>query len=102
MPKEVTAFVCIYCPRKHRFAVRGAALRHEATCFYNPIRRACATCKHFTYLPAYYEPETGYGEGGPTCDLGLFANDPEASTPLGSECDKWEAREAQEPAKEAL
>jgi hypothetical protein len=58
--KEVTAFVCDFCPRKKRFAVRGAAKRHESRCFYNPATRACATCANFNYVPDYHEHETGY------------------------------------------
>lgn len=87
MVAEVVAFVCGFCPRKKRFAARGTATRHEFRCFYNPVRRACATCQHFEYEK--YEADTG--AGGPTCAEGLLRNEP-GEPPLRSECKGWQLR----------
>lgn len=89
---EVKAYVCDFCPRKKRFAQKGTTARHEARCFYNPTQKACATCANFNYERDYYEPETGYGEGGPECSKGLLNNDPEASTQLRNHCEGWEPK----------
>lgn len=95
--KEVTAFVCDFCPRKKRFAKRGTALRHELRCFHNPTQRACVTCKHFEMVKPYYEFETGYGEdGGPLCELGILPIDMGPEQPpqiMTSECEKWEEKQ---------
>lgn len=92
--QEVTAFICDFCPRKRRFAQRGTAKRHEARCFYNPARKACASCKHFAYEKSYYDHETGYSEeGGPSCAKDMLHSGPEISSQLRSECEGWELSE---------
>jgi hypothetical protein len=91
MSTEVKAFTCDFCPKKKRFASRGGANRHESFCFYNPIRHACATCKHFEFVPYYSEAETGYSEGGPYCEIDKF-NTTEGEQPLRVECEFWESR----------
>ena len=78
--KAVTAFICDFCLRKRRFAHRGTAVRHEMRCFYNPIRKACATCAHYSYERPVYEHDTGYYDGGSYCEKDGANNDPEAST----------------------
>ena len=91
--KEVTAFICDYCPRKRRFAARGTAVRHESRCFYNPIRKACASCAHFEMLRGSRDHETGYFEdGGPYCAKGALNDGPEIRTQLRSECELWEPK----------
>lgn len=47
--REVVAFLCDFCPprKARRFAGKSYAKRHEDNCFFNPARRACATCEHF-------------------------------------------------------
>jgi len=94
MSTEVKAFVCDFCPRKKRFAARGTAERHERRCFYNPVRRACASCAHFKLEPYYYESDTGYSDGGPSCAVDALNRDPKALTVLRSECQLWEPKPA--------
>lgn len=94
MTTEVRAFVCDFCPRKHRFGAKGAATRHELRCYHNPAKQACATCRHLT-VPRY-EPETGYG-GTPECakDLLPVINGPgEPEGKFRSECSEWESKAA--------
>lgn len=96
--KEVTAFVCDYCPKKHRYAARGTVLRHEQICYWNPARRACVTCEHFSNEPHYFEYDTGYSEGGPWCELGLLpikGDNPEKFPKwYTADCEKWEPKAA--------
>ncbi len=45
MPVEIKAYACEY--RCGRIRVKPESLtKHEKTCFLNPARRACVTCKH--------------------------------------------------------
>ena len=90
MSSEITAYLCDFCPmgKRKRFATRSGATRHERQCFYNPLRRACASCSHFFFEK--YDHETG--EGGPFCDLDALNRDPEALTVLRSECQLWADR----------
>jgi hypothetical protein len=89
--KEILAFICDFCPRKKRFAVRATAVKHESRCFYNPATRACATCGNFNYVPDYHEIDTGYSEGGPECAKGMLGTSTEES-PLRSKCEGWEPK----------
>jgi hypothetical protein len=92
--KEVTAFVCDFCPRKKRYASRTTAIAHELSCFYNPARQACATCVHFNFVPYYHEHDTGYSEGGPECGKNMLATLDEFTTSeLRADCDGWERKE---------
>ena len=45
--KIVTAFRCEFCPRPHLYMREISAKAHESDCIYNPVSRACATCKHW-------------------------------------------------------
>ncbi len=91
--KEVTAFVCDFCPRKKRFAFRSTARRHELKCFYNPAMQACATCANFNFVPYYNEYDTGYSHGGPECSKGLLNKLDEFTTSeLRSECEGWQPK----------
>lgn len=97
--REVTAFVCEFCPRKKRFAVRGTAIRHELQCFHNPARKACASCAHFTYIKGTYENDTGYCEDGPVCEkemLNPILPGEPASSQYRSECEGWSAKPLKE------
>lgn len=91
MPSEVRAFVCVFCPRKKRFASLSTANRHERRCFHNPTQKACATCQHFSY--ERYDQETG--EGGPYCAEGHFNTAP-GEHPFRSACEFWAAKEGTE------
>ena len=46
MPREITAFACIFRCGSRITTKRKAMEKHEQTCFSNPERRACRTCKH--------------------------------------------------------
>jgi hypothetical protein len=95
--KTVTAYICDFCPRKKRFAASVTAKKHEAQCFYNPVRRACATCVHYSYEKPIYESETGYSEGGNFCAKDMLnVLTEEVTTELRSECDGWELRAQRE------
>ena len=91
--QQVVAFVCDFCPRKKRFAAKATAERHEGRCFHNPIRRACATCSHFSNEKPYTDRESGYTEsGGPFCEVDALNYDPESSTVLRADCEQWKAK----------
>ncbi len=84
---EVRAYVCDFCPRKKRLASASGAKRHEARCFYNPSRRACATCQHFSF---------DREEGVTICAEGLLPwgggpEDPEQR--FRNQCVSWQARD---------
>ena len=83
MTKQVVAFVCEFCPRKKRFAVKGAATRHENSCFYNPARRACATCENLTLVPLE----------APSCAKGILpivGGPEEPDQVMTADCAEWE------------
>jgi hypothetical protein len=41
---EIKAYVCEFCPRKKARMSKSRTAKHESICFYNPERKACATC----------------------------------------------------------
>jgi hypothetical protein len=45
MPNQVTMYECSYCYRR-RYSHESSAKQHEKKCFWNPERRACASCDH--------------------------------------------------------
>ena len=49
MPRKVTAYGCKYRCGQRVNTKYEAMLEHESKCFYNPERRACATCRHLHY-----------------------------------------------------
>lgn len=58
MPIKIKAFACEF--RCGRIATKPQTLYfHEKTCFKNPERKACKTCKHNCCDP--YESDTGDG-----------------------------------------
>lgn len=95
MSTQVVAFVCDFCPRKKRFASKVGVTRHEKNCFYNPARRACATCEHF--IPAERESSVenpyGYVTAPRACAEDAFRKDPEDE--LRFACDSWKLKEPQ-------
>ncbi len=42
MPREVRAYKCEYCDKV--YINKPSAASHEKKCFWNPEKRACATC----------------------------------------------------------
>ena len=46
MPVEVKAYRCKWKCGKRSTTNLKAMLRHEETCFSNPVRRACETCAY--------------------------------------------------------
>lgn len=46
MPKEVKAYSCEFGCRRKVLTSKADMARHEENCFHNPVRRACASCKH--------------------------------------------------------
>lgn len=91
MPTQVVAYVCDHCPKKKRaYRRRGTAAAHEAACYFNLARRACATCRH--YIPAeLVHEETNYWEPQ-ACAEDAFQKDPE-ETQLMSDCPSWAPKE---------
>jgi len=101
--QQVIAYVCVFCPRKKRFAQRGTAIKHAQRCFYNPERRACITCKHFSFEPAE-RPDwsTGYpgSPAGYGCEFGLIPikkGPEEPEQVMTADCEKWEQKSEVEP-----
>lgn len=86
--KKVVAFICDFCPVKKRYATSTTGKNHEKTCFYNPERRACATCGNFTVEP--FEPDTG--AGGRYCAEDFFRKE-EGEGELRFNCEKWKPRD---------
>jgi hypothetical protein len=70
---------------------------HEKTCFRNPARRACLTCKHEE--PGYVdEPDytTGYHYEEPrSCRAGddVLPERDDGKDPIRWDCPKWEPKE---------
>ena len=48
MPKKVTAYSCGWRCGRNVIMSKKRMEAHEEYCFYNPIRKACVTCKKFT------------------------------------------------------
>ena len=51
---ERKAYICEHCDKhrpmkKHAYLSKEKAEIHERTCFYNPGRKTCFTCKHNRY-----------------------------------------------------
>lgn len=46
MPRRVTARACIFKCGRRVLTSRQKMADHERTCFSNPERRACRTCRH--------------------------------------------------------
>jgi hypothetical protein len=42
MPKAITRFQCIYCPR--HYSTKYDAGKHEKKCLVNPDNHSCSTC----------------------------------------------------------
>jgi hypothetical protein len=48
MPKKVTAYACEFgCGRLGK--TKACIEKHEKTCFLNPARRSCKTCKYESF-----------------------------------------------------
>ncbi len=93
MPRKVTAWACAFrCG--HRVSTKEANIyRHEATCWLNPERRACKTCKHNNVVYPWY----GDGEHDIRvrhCDIGKFDVPDDGKDRHGDvrwNCPFWEA-----------
>ena len=85
--QTITAYICEFCPQKKARMSKGRTKKHEAQCFYNPARRACASCGNYTKA-------TGIGEDceGPYCEADNF-NKPQPEEPAYAmfryDCDQW-------------
>lgn len=95
--KEITAYVCEFCPRKKARMSKSKTVTHEAICFYNPARKACVTCAHFSNGEGYHDTCWG-GEHQQTsyrtneCELDVIANATGPDNPAGDlqhDCAKW-------------
>lgn len=94
--QEVTAYTCDFCPKgKRNMRTKKGCFRHEKNCYYNPARRACASCAHFTKIPHVNDYETGFHEGGPECAEDFFRRDPEDGQ-LRVDCEKWAPKPVEE------
>ena len=80
MPRELTTwgcdFRCGYVNTK-----RPKIEKHEKTCFHNPARRACKTCKH-DECTIYMD-----GDREPYCAVDARPNDVNAL----ADCPAWES-----------
>jgi len=47
MPVKVSAYACKYRCGHRYYSTEDGAINHEKTCFSNPERKACKTCKYF-------------------------------------------------------
>jgi hypothetical protein len=82
MPVKIEAFACEF--RCGRIARKQESLfLHEKTCFKNPDRRACKTCKHNAREP--YESDTGAG-GCFVCEIDKLP--PGKTTAIN--CEHWQ------------
>ncbi len=92
--KEVVSFLCDYCPKKRarRFAGKSYAARHEKNCFWNPARRACATCEHFG------KPEKEINDDGYSYWSDMYCaedafNKSSEEDPRRFDCPSWKLKE---------
>ena len=97
MPRKVTAWGCEHGCRRRVLTDRKAMERHEATCWMNPARRTCKTCRHEEFYPGcgpdYY---TGHGgdEAERECALGIEIECPPGTRglPIATDCERWEPK----------
>jgi len=47
MPRQVKAYGCDFKCGQKVVLSKASMISHESRCFYNPTKKACATCKHF-------------------------------------------------------
>jgi hypothetical protein len=83
MPREVKAWGCIYSCGHRVSSSKASIARHERTCFANPERRACRTCRH-----DHFEPADVDAPAEKWCEVEARPEGKEAI----SDCEKWEAR----------
>jgi len=98
MPKRVTAWACEFgCHRRVR-TDRKAVERHERTCFFNPARRSCRTCRH--EIPGFVDdvdPVTGYHyEQARECGVDALpeptGDSKDPRDPIRWDCPQWERK----------
>ncbi|MFA6509975.1 MAG: hypothetical protein WCV62_05920 [Candidatus Peribacteraceae bacterium] len=76
MPVRVSMFACEFrCGRVS--AKHDPVAKHEPTCFLNPARRACKTCKHEQFF-----------DDGRNCAAGVDLGEKD----IRFDCEKWEGR----------
>lgn len=96
MAKEIKAWLCDFCTKKY-YRVKGSSVRHERHCFFNPVTKACASCKNFVR-------GQGHGEEFEEkhCLVNIYigalrvTGDSFSFTEVGglqSDCSKWEPKE---------
>lgn len=95
MPEEIKAYRCSFHCGRIRRRPSGVAI-HELTCFKNPARRACKTCKHEQIERD--EVYTGHAWGEPTYSQGapyrVCDKDALGELTIRSDCPTWEAKTA--------
>lgn len=47
MPRQVKAYACEFKCGQKVVMSKASMIDHEARCFHNPVKKACATCIHF-------------------------------------------------------
>lgn len=94
MPREVKAWACIFNCGHKVVLKRKTIEKHERTCFSNPARRACKTCKHDHKgvideedNDCYCELDFGKPEGESLRDYGSGT-----TITCRADCPAWEAR----------
>jgi len=99
---EVKAFHCAFC-KKYGLS-KSWIIKHEVSCFKNPVTRSCSTCANRTSQKVD-SPElgNGYYTEVPYCLEGIsfegikFKNDrPEKIVKLHTDCAKWVERPDEE------
>ena len=92
IPYEVTLYGCRFKCGSRRTQKKKLIEKHEETCFANPERRACKTCKHDRKSP---DPEDCY------CALDVDQNEADCLRAFGdgktitcrSNCPGWELKD---------
>jgi hypothetical protein len=96
MPETVQMAKCDFCGKT--YARWNAAVKHEKICYYNPERRACATCANMVAKDhGYYddEHEQRVPIFVPECDIELdVVEDTKERHEYKSDCPGWELRTA--------
>lgn len=61
MPNKIKAFACSYCKGKFYRITKSAIAKHEVRCLYNPVRKACVSCKYLKF--GYDDNGDNHSEG---------------------------------------
>ena len=98
MPKKITAYQCEYGCGFYRIT-KKSVINHEKWCFWNPARRACASCENREeYEETIYNPYHGGNPGSTDYEIkcvwcSVYETDLYKKENLKHDCPKWAERD---------